>query len=443
MGPRCRSPRSGGWCSLVPRRLRRAALDADVRPRRAGPCLARGRRSPRGVILALLGAARLPGLLRPARRGARRGRRPGARAARGRGGRRGAAARALGLPPRPDRARGGGAARASTCPTAASTRRRCSRWGSAGPCWRSAAAVLAFWPRSGGRTGFRPLALLAARDALRGARRSCSTSRASSSAAPCSPCSCSPSCGSSACPWATSRRRGSPRASRPLAALLAAPLLDGREPWWDYEALGGRHRGGARGRLQLGARLLAAGLAARRARDAAGQGAPGGVLEGPGPRPVRRQHLAGRSAGARRGGDRAAAGEPGLAPDVVPGDRGHAAQPALQHVRRGGRRDGGARRRRATRWAAASSPRRTGSGRATRTRPTSTRRGRPSASCAPRRPTTRTRCAGTSPSIVPPNPSTDFPALVDDLARLRRPGGRPWRCGSTTCRSSRRSSAPG
>ena len=39
-----------------------------------------------------------------------------------------------------------------------------------------------------------------------------------------------------AAPRTTSRPRPAVAAARPLAALVAAPALDGRQPWWDYES---------------------------------------------------------------------------------------------------------------------------------------------------------------------------------------------------------------
>ena len=64
------------------------------------------------------------------------------------------------------------------------------------------------------------------------------------------------------------RRRRDRRAARRAAARRARAVVGLR-------ALGGRHRRGAGRRLQLGPQLLAAGLAARRPRDAPRQGAPG------------------------------------------------------------------------------------------------------------------------------------------------------------------------
>ena len=166
--------------------------------------------------------------------------------------------------------------RASACPTAASTSGRGSRSASGG---------------SAARRGRRAARVLAARAAAPASRpRRCSllvtlyavpavrarTSRASSCAARCSRCSCSPSCGWRGCavrdaPAAGRRRRPRPRSRRCSPRRRST----GREPWWDYETLGRRRRRGEGGRLQLGSRLRPAGLAARRPRAAARQGAPG------------------------------------------------------------------------------------------------------------------------------------------------------------------------
>ena len=106
-------------------------------------------------------------------------------------------------------------------------------------------------------------------------------------------------------------RRHRPPASSPLVAaigaLIAAPALDGREPWFDYESWAVETAGTEVGHVQLGPRLQPARLAARRARDAARQGARAGLLEGARPRPVRRPRLAPGSAPARRGPGGAAA----------------------------------------------------------------------------------------------------------------------------------------
>ena len=129
------------------------------------------------------------------------------------------------------------------------------------------------------------------------------------------------------------------------------------------------------GRVQLGPRLQPAGLAARRPRAAARQGARRPrVLEGARPRPLRRPRLAPGPAPARRGPGRRSCRP--ARPASRAGrqqHRGHDAQPALGHVRHRRHHDGGRRRgrlpdrRRRLQRAA------TGSAAATPTRPRSTR----------------------------------------------------------------------
>ena len=97
------------------------------------------------------------------------------------------------------------------------------------------AAVLAFWPRSGGRTGFRGLALLLLvtlyavpavvldfeGEFIRGALLALLVLAFLRL---------------ERLPVGDVKAAGIAAGAAAVVALLAAPLLDGREPWWDYEA---------------------------------------------------------------------------------------------------------------------------------------------------------------------------------------------------------------
>ena len=169
-------------------------------------------------------------------------------------------------------------------------------------------------------------------------------------------------------------------------ALVAAPALDGREPWWDYESWALETAGTQDGELQLGPRLQPAGLAARRPRAAARQGALPRLLEGRATSTCSTGSTWRRDP--RQRGERPTPAAAATPPRATPrwSQRIEVTLRNLQHrhVHRRGHHD-----RRcvgedaATRSAAASSARPAGSAAATPTRPTSTRRCRATASCAP------------------------------------------------------------
>ena len=354
-------------------------------PGRAAPGVGGGRRSRRSSSLALLGAARLPRLLRPLAAGAIAVAGLRARAAR----RRRAPTRSCG-PSAGARCSGGSAAGsrrcpASTCPTAASTSGRMLVLGVGGTLLAVAAAVLAFWPRRGGRTGFRAAALIllvalyavpavvldfegeflrgallavlvlaflrlerlaGRRRAGRGDRRRRRRGRRAARRAGCS--------------------TGASRGGTTSAGRSTPPRARAVGFSWDHDYSPLDWPRDGREMLRVKARQAAYWKAQR-------------------PRPLRRRRLAPGPAAAQRGRRRAAARRTRLAPrrwtqqiEVTLRNL------RVRHVRHGRDRDGGARRGRATRSAAASSPRPTGSARATPTRPTSTRRARPSGSCATR-----------------------------------------------------------
>ena len=181
-----------------------------------------------------------------------------------------------------------------------------------------------------------------------------------------------------------------------LAALLAAPALDGREPWWDYERWA-LDTASARavsftwdhdyspldwprdGRELL--RVKASIPAYWKATDL-------DVFDG--------LTLATRPAPAHRAAIRAAAGgRPDARARWTQEIERHAAQPPDRHVRHGRDRDRGARRGRLPDRRRHLHVDTADSDAATRTRPTSTRRARASASCAPPARPTRTGCAAT------------------------------------------------
>ena len=134
-------------------------------------------------------------------------------------------------------------------------------------------------------------------------------------------------------------RRRDPGARRRSGARQERPVVRLRE-------LGARDGEREDGELLVGPRLQPAGLAARRARAAAGEGALPRVLEGGRPRPVRRPDLAPRPAPARRAREPAAAVHARGLRALVAADQGDAAQPGDRHVPRRGHHDGDRRRRR-------------------------------------------------------------------------------------------------
>jgi transglutaminase-like putative cysteine protease len=187
-----------------------------------------------GVVLALLGAARLPGLLRPL---------AAALIA--------VAGLALALLAggvadeelRPERwdsllgriGRGVEALPGVNVPYRGVDEATMLALGVGGTVLAVAAAVLAFWPRSGGRTGFRPLALLLLvtlyavpavvldfeGEFIRGALLALLVLAFLRL---------------ERLPVGDVKAAGIAAAVAAIAALAAAPVLDGREPWWDYEA---------------------------------------------------------------------------------------------------------------------------------------------------------------------------------------------------------------
>ena len=391
----------------------------------------------------MLGAARLPRLLRPVGGDARRGRRRRARAAGRRRRRRGAAPGAAGAPCSGASAAGSRRCRASTCPTAASTRRRCSRSASAARCSPR-------WPRCS-RSGPAPAAGPASARAalillvtlyavpavvldfegefLRGALLARARARLPAAGA------------------APGRRRARPRgrgrrgrgrgAARRAAARRARAVVGLR-------ALGGRHRRGAGRRLQLGPQLLAAGLAARRPRDAPRQGAPGART---GRRATSTSSTAtvwrAGPAAAQRGGHRATC--PRTSSRAAPGPSRWTSRSATWSPTRSSPPASRPRcaASRATRSAAASSRRRTGSGRATRTRPTSTRRGRPTGSCAQSSTDYEDWLRLYRSVILPRAARHGLPGDRHHLARVRRRRAARGGAVRPACPSTRRSSAPG
>ena len=88
--------------------------------------------------------------------------------------------------------------------------------------------------------------------------------------------------------------------------------------------------------VRVGPRLLAARVAARRPRAPARPGAPARVLEGPGPRRLRRRRVAGGAPGAARA-RAGAAPRPGRGRALEPGHPGDDPQPPHADLRRGRR----------------------------------------------------------------------------------------------------------
>ena len=215
--------------------------------------------------------------------------------------------------------------------------------GTGGTLLAVVAALLAFWPRRDGRTGFPRDRPARARHALRrpggrarlrgrvparrGARRADGRVPAAREAR------------HPRRARGGHRRRGrsDARAARRAAARRARAVVGLR-------ALGARLRERAGGELHVGSRLQPARLAPRRPRAPARQGRHPRVLEGERPRRVRRSDVAAGSAPAHRAAVRAAAGQPREHRALDAGDPCHAAQPAHRHVRDRGDRDRGARR---------------------------------------------------------------------------------------------------
>ena len=257
----------------------------------------------------------------------------------------------------------------------------------------AAAAVLAFWPREKGQTGFRTAALILLvavyavpavvldfeGEFLRGALLALLV-------------------------LAFLRLERLPVGDVPAAgvaagvaaivALAAAPLLDGREPWWDYErwavdTAAARAVGFSwdhtyspldwprDGREML--RVQARQAAYWKARDL---DIFDGAVWRQDPRP--RSEAVGWSS--PRTSSRAARGPSRSTSRSATWSPTRSSRPGSR-PRCGASRDPSA---------AASSPRPTGSGRGTRTRPTSTRHGRATGRCATPRRTTRTGCACTA-----------------------------------------------
>ena len=348
----------------------------------AAPCAGvgggRDRRARRGARCSARRASTAP--LRWLAAGLVARRRGRARAARGRRRRRVPAPRPLG---RAARRRGAGDRGAPGRARALPRRRRVDADRDrrpAGRCWSVVAALLAFWPRRG-RTGFPAVAVLALvtlyvvpavvldfeGEFLRGAVLALlllaflRLEKLRVRDAP------------AAGVAAVGRR--DPGARRGPGARRARPVVGLRE-------LGARDGRREDRQLQLGPRLQPAGLAARRARAAAREGALPGLLEGGRPRPVRRAHVAPRPAPARRARRASSCRSPAPASRAGP-SRSRSRCATCRRTRSsapGSRRRSSARP--ATRSAAASSTRPARWAAATPTPPTSTRRCRPSASCA-------------------------------------------------------------
>ena len=197
--------------------------------------------------------------------------------------------------------------------------------GAGGTLLAVVAALLAFWPRRDAHRLPRPGAA-GARGAVRRPRRGARLrGRVPPRRAAGAAHGGVPAAGEAAGPRRSRRRcrrgRGRDRRADGRAAARRPRALVGLRELGDRD---GRH---ARGRVQLGPRLQPARLAARRPRAAAGQGAAPRVLEGDGPRRVRRPDLASRPAQQHRAPVLPAARQRQQPRALDPGDRGHAAQP--------------------------------------------------------------------------------------------------------------------
>ena len=241
---------------------------------------------------------------------------------------------------------------APACPTAASTSGRASSIPLGGTALCVLAALLAFWPRRGG-LGFpaAALVLLVSLYAVPAVALDFGAEYLRGVAA--RPSWSSASCGWSGCAAARPAPPPALALAAAVCALALAPALDGGEPWLDYETWALEHRRLEVDGVLLGPPLRPAGLAARRARDAARPRTPAGLLEGAEPRRVRRHPWeVDRFGAASRQRPTAQIPDVAQRPALEPAHPRERAQPAHPHVHRRGRRL----RHRSTRAARASRP---------------------------------------------------------------------------------------